>query len=105
MFGKHQQQLEFTVGQRDHDVVRRAQFAPHHIQSPAGELQGRTGMAQLTDRRFAGPAQHGPHPCQQFTGGKRFGQVVVCPQLQAHHPVTQLAHGGEHDHRHLVLGQ
>ena len=64
-------------------------------------------------RHFAGhrlavgrPAQHRTHPGQKLAGVKRFAQVIVGPHFQANHPVTQLAHGGQHDNgRGILLAQ
>ena len=45
------------------------------------------------------PAQHGPYPGQQFHGGKRLGQIVVGPRVQALHPLGNLGAGGEEQRR------
>lgn len=39
--------------------------------------------------------EHGPDPSQKFGGGKRFGQVVVCSNIQTLYPLRNFCAGGQ----------
>jgi hypothetical protein len=55
-------------------------------------------------RRPRGTAQHAFQPRLQLAQLEGFAEIVVGPQFQPDHAVDQPARGGQHDHRHLMLG-
>jgi hypothetical protein len=52
---------------------------------------------------IAGTAQHGADTGQQLPRVERLRHVVIGAELQADNPVRLLAHGSQHDDRHIGL--
>ena len=103
MFDKHQQQIELSGRQGNHHLIRGTKFAAGQVQLPARKLH--QWPRHLPDRGLAlpCPAQHGTHPGQQFPGIKRFAQIIIGTHFKTDDPITQLAHGRQHDDRRGVL--
>ena len=74
-----------------HDALKR-RCLYHWIAHPDFERE-------LAIVRLRAP-QHRAQPGQQLARGKRFGDVVIGSQFQAHHPVGFVALRRQHDHRH-----
>ncbi|MNH06589.1 hypothetical protein D3C79_659610 [compost metagenome] len=66
------------------------------IEQQATDFNGRFAIA------WAGAAQHGLEPGDQFTGRERFGDVVVGTDFQALDLVVFLTFGGQHDDRDIA---
>ncbi|MNF72864.1 hypothetical protein D3C84_548510 [compost metagenome] len=102
MFDEDQQQIKLTGRQRDHHVIRRAQFPAGDVEVPVGEVDQRPWTLLRQRSTVLHAAQHGTHSGQQFAGVEGFGQVIVGAEFEADHPITEFTHGGEHDHRDRV---
>jgi hypothetical protein len=94
------EQRELAAGEVDHGALGRAQLVADQVEPPAGEFAGR--VQTLVAARLASPAQHRPHPGQQFARIAGLGHIVVRAQFEADDPVGLLAHGRQHDDRRSV---
>lgn len=92
------QQIKFPLRQRQ-CLVLEAHSTAEHIDAQVSERE----RLALLFRFFHVPAsQSGTYPGVEFLELKRFGEVVVCPQIQGLHLFVQIVMGGQHQHRCLV---
>ena len=76
---------------------------PHHMALGADEEVPHPVILGLL--LLLGPAEHRPHPGHQLHHAEGFGDEVIRPAVQAHHPVILRVLGGQHDHRQPLGGR
>ena len=91
-----------------HQVVQQLEFGRAHLQClrleghPVGaRVQQQISDGDAVSHLLGCPAaQHGTDTRQQFLGGERLGDVVVCASVQPLYLVRLIATGGEHEDGH-----